>query len=163
VAALRRHGIAATAPMFVPGLGAFVRLNQRPASPAEDAEVGLAGPVWGTAAALGFLGFGLGFGWPSFLATAHVGAWINVFNLLPLGPLDGGRAFSALTRRQRGLVAAVAWVMALASRDGLLIALALTATVRAFGTGPARGERAALLTFLALLLVLTVLVIATPR
>ena len=44
---LRRYGIAATAPMFIPGLGALVRLKQYPANPAEDARVGLAGPIWG--------------------------------------------------------------------------------------------------------------------
>ena len=41
---LRRYGIAATAPMFIPGLGAFVRLKQHPATVGEDARVGLAGP-----------------------------------------------------------------------------------------------------------------------
>jgi Zn-dependent protease len=162
VAALRRHGIAATAPMFVPGLGAFVRLNQRPASAAEDAEVGLAGPVWGTAAALAFLVVGLGFGWPSFLATAHVGAWINIFNLLPIGSLDGGRAFRALDRRQRAFVAAAVWLLALVSRDGLLVVLAMVATARAFGAAPDRGERRAFFTFLVVAAVLTALVVATP-
>jgi Zn-dependent protease len=41
---LRRYGIAATAPMFIPGFGAFVRLKQHPATVGEDARVGLAGP-----------------------------------------------------------------------------------------------------------------------
>src|SRR6185369_768538 len=50
VAWLRRYGIPASAPMFVPGLGAFVRLKSHPPTPAQDARVGLAGPVWGAAA-----------------------------------------------------------------------------------------------------------------
>jgi hypothetical protein len=50
VAALRRYGIAASAPMFLPGVGAYVRMKQRPADPVEDARVGLAGPVWVTQA-----------------------------------------------------------------------------------------------------------------
>ena len=45
VAALARYGIRASAPMFVPGLGAYVRLEQYPTSPREDATVGLAGPL----------------------------------------------------------------------------------------------------------------------
>ncbi len=51
VAALHRYGIPASAPTFIPGLGALVRLKQHPASPKEDARVGLAGPIWGLAAA----------------------------------------------------------------------------------------------------------------
>ena len=47
VAALHRYGIPASAPTFIPGLGALVRLKQHPASPKEDARVGLAGPIWG--------------------------------------------------------------------------------------------------------------------
>src|SRR5690242_20256807 len=52
VAALARYGIAASAPMFIPGLGAVVRLRQALTDPHQDAVVGLAGPVWGLAAGL---------------------------------------------------------------------------------------------------------------
>ena len=55
VFALRRFGIAATAPMFIPGLGALIRLRGQRLSPREDARVGLAGPMWGLAAALAAL------------------------------------------------------------------------------------------------------------
>ena len=56
VIALRRLGIAASAPMFIPGVGAFVRMKQYPATPSEDAQVGLAGPVFGLAAGFACLG-----------------------------------------------------------------------------------------------------------
>src|SRR5215471_13970042 len=52
VASLRRYGIAATAPMFVPGFGALVMLKQHPGSAVQDARVGLAGPIWGLGAAI---------------------------------------------------------------------------------------------------------------
>ena len=52
VDALRRYGFKATAPMFIPGLGALIRLQQHPTNPAEDARIGLAGPLWGMGAAL---------------------------------------------------------------------------------------------------------------
>jgi Peptidase family M50 len=52
VAALRRYGIAASAPMFIPGLGALIRMKQRPVNPREDARIGLAGPIWGLGATL---------------------------------------------------------------------------------------------------------------
>src|SRR2546430_4861243 len=53
VQALQRYGIKATAPMFIPGVGAVVRLKQYPADRREDARVGLAGPLWGRPAAAG--------------------------------------------------------------------------------------------------------------
>ncbi len=63
VAALRRYGIDAAAPMFIPGFGALIRLRQHPANPREDARIGLAGPLWGCgAAAAAYLGFVLGWG-----------------------------------------------------------------------------------------------------
>src|SRR5439155_26028416 len=103
VSALRRYGIAATAPMFIPGFGALVRLKQYPASPAEDARVGLAGPLWGTLASVAFFATGLATHWPSLIAIARVGAWLNLFNLIPIWQLDGGRGFNALSRAQRAL------------------------------------------------------------
>jgi Zn-dependent protease len=156
---LRRYGIAATAPMFIPGLGAFVRLKQHPATVGEDARVGLAGPVWGAAAAIGALVVGAALGKPIFIAIARVGALINLFNLLPVWQLDGGRGFAALSRRQRGIVAGVLWLLALTAQDGMLFLLALAATVRAAAKAgaPEKGDRNVLLTYLALTVGLTVL------
>ena len=51
VAELRRFGIAASAPMFIPGLGAFVSLKQLPANVTQDSRVGVVGPIWGLGAA----------------------------------------------------------------------------------------------------------------
>src|ERR1700733_10020483 len=80
VIALARYGIPASAPMFIPGFGAFVRLKAYPASPAEDARVGLAGPLYGLGAALACMGIGVIADSGLFTALAKVGAWINVFN-----------------------------------------------------------------------------------
>ena len=123
VAALRSLGIAATAPMFIPGLGAFVRLKQYPASPREDAQVGLAGPIWGLGAALAAWLIGTLTGSAMWLGMARVGAWLNLFNLIPFGPLDGGRGFRALTKKQRGLACVAIGVGLLLSGDGLLLLL----------------------------------------
>jgi Zn-dependent protease len=152
VAWLRHYGIPATAPMFIPGLGAFVRLKQHPATRAQDARVGLAGPVWGAGAALGFLTIGWMAGWPSWVATARVGAWINLFNLLPVWQLDGGRAFVALSRRQRGWLAAALWGLALFGGDGMLFVVAIAATARAAGgaDAPPEGDRGVFWTYLIL-------------
>jgi Zn-dependent protease len=149
--------------MFVPGLGAFVRLRQRPANPIEDARIGLAGPIWGLGAAVVAYGAFLAVGWPILAAVARVGAWINLFNLLPVWQLDGGRAFNALSRPQRWIAAAgltVAWI---ATHEGLLVLLALVAAARAWGK-PAQetpegvqGDRATLVQYLALVALLAAL------
>lgn len=163
VAALQRYGLPASFPMFVPGLGAFVRLKQRPANPVEDARIGLAGPFWGLGAAVVAYGAFLATGWPILAAVAKVGAWINLFNLLPVWQLDGGRAFNALSRPQRWIAAAglaVAWI---ASHEGLLVLLAIVAGARAWGgrtpespEGPS-GDRTTLIQYLALVALLTAL------
>ena len=93
VAALQRYGIKATAPMFIPGFGAMVRLNQYPANPAEDARVGLAGPLWGLGAAVFAYAVFLATAIPFWAAIARTGALINLFNLLPIWQLDGGRGY----------------------------------------------------------------------
>ncbi len=145
VAALRRYGIPASAPMFVPGVGAFVRLHQRPARVGEDARIGLAGPIWGLAATAVVYTTARATGWPSVLAVAHIGAWLNLFNLLPVWQLDGGRAFAALTRAHR-IVAAVALLAGwLIGRDGFVLLLAGVAAARAFErTAPSEPDRGAL-------------------
>ena len=147
VAALRKLGIAATAPMFIPGLGAFVRLKQYPATPREDAQVGLAGPIWGLAAALAAWLLGTLTTTPLLLAVARVGAWINLFNLVPFGPLDGGRGFRALTKRQRWFACAAIGAGLLLSGEGLLLLL-LGVAVRARHRG--RRPRSARQRFAAL-------------
>jgi len=129
---LRRFGISAGAPMFIPGLGAFVRLKQQLPTAREDARVGLAGPLWGFAAALVCWLVAIGFHSPLFAALAKVGAWINLFNLIPVWQLDGSRAFRALTRMHRWIaVAGVAASFAFSREPWLLLILAVGA-FRAF-------------------------------
>jgi Zn-dependent protease len=132
VAALRRLGIAATAPMFIPGVGAFVRLRGRVFSPIDDARIGLAGPIWGTAAAVASWLVAVAGGGAFWLATAHVAAWLNLFNLLPVWQLDGSRAIHPMTRAQRALVALLFAGAFLLTREGLFVLLAIVTGVRAF-------------------------------
>jgi Zn-dependent protease len=132
VAALRRLGIPATAPMFIPGVGAFVRLRGRVFSPIDDARIGLAGPIWGTAAAVASWLVAVAGGGAFWLATAHVAAWLNLFNLLPVWQLDGSRAIHPMTRAQRALVALLFAGAFLLTREGLFVLLAIVTGVRAF-------------------------------
>lgn len=138
VVALRRFGIAASAPMFIPGFGAYVRLRQYPADAREDARVGLAGPLYGlgaafVAAALGALAHA-----PALLAIARTGAWLNLFNLLPIGGLDGGRGFRAMSPLERWLATGASLVAWFVTGESMLVLLTIAGALRS-----AIGPRAA--------------------
>jgi Zn-dependent protease len=94
---LRREGIKASAPMFIPFLGAVVAMKEMPKDAAAEARVGLAGPVLGAVGCLVPVALYLLTGNELFQALAFVGFFLNLFNLLPVLPLDGGRAMTALT------------------------------------------------------------------
>jgi Zn-dependent protease len=94
---LRREGIPASAPMFIPFLGAMVAMKQMPKDAGAEARVGLAGPVLGSLAALVPLGIHWLTGSEFWAALAFTGFLLNLFNLLPVLPLDGGRAMAALS------------------------------------------------------------------
>jgi Zn-dependent protease len=94
---LKREGMKASAPMFVPFLGAFIAMKEMPKNALVEARVGLAGPVIGTLGALAALGIYGGTGSLLFLGLAYVGFLLNLFNLLPILPLDGGRAVGAMS------------------------------------------------------------------
>jgi Zn-dependent protease len=94
---LKREGIKASAPMFIPFFGAFVAMREMPKNALVEARVGLAGPVLGTLGALGALGIYAFTENPLFLGLAYVGFLINLFNLAPMLPLDGGRAVGAMS------------------------------------------------------------------
>jgi Zn-dependent protease len=94
---LRREGIKASAPMFIPFLGALVAMKELPKDAAAEARVGLAGPVLGAIGCLIPWAAYAATGDELFKALAFVGFFLNLFNLLPVLPLDGGRAMAALT------------------------------------------------------------------
>jgi Zn-dependent protease len=141
VAALMRYGVRASAPMFIPGLGALVRLQQPLGDPRQDARVGLAGPVWGLAAALVASLVWLAGAGEAWGAIAKLGATINLFNLMPFGPLDGGRAFRSLTRSQRWFALLALSVCWSASSDeftvGMLTLVLLVGVIATLGGRPA--------------------------
>lgn len=159
VAMLRHFGIPATAPMFIPGLGAFIRTKYYPKDVVADARVGLAGPIWGLGAALASHGLFLVTREPIWSVIAHYGALINLFNLLPVWQLDGAHGFRALTRKQRWWAVGVIGAAWLLTHQGLLLALLLVAGWRAWAKDdtPEHGDQRALLEFSFLVLVLSLL------
>jgi Zn-dependent protease len=155
---LRRYGIAATAPMFIPGFGAFISLKAYPANVGQDARVGLAGPVWGLGAAVFCWAAGLLTQQPVWFALAHAGALINLFNLIPVWQLDGGRGFRALTRKQRGIVLAVVVVMWVITEETLLLLVGLGVVYKLFKKDwPEEPDNGALIEYAGLVVVLSIL------
>lgn len=152
VAALQRYGIKATAPMFIPGVGALVRLEQPLLNPHEDAVVGLAGPLWGLGAAAVALGAYHLLGSANWAAIARVGGWVTLFNLLPVWQLDGSRGFQAFSRSQRWMAVAAIGALWVITHEGLLVLLALVAGYRAMERHvPASGDSAVFVRYLMIL------------
>jgi Zn-dependent protease len=97
--AARQRGLKARLPMFIPFAFAWVKLEDVPHDAETEAYVALAGPMLGTVAAIGayFLARDDGPGW--LLAVAYTGFFINLINMIPLPPLDGGRITTLLSPR----------------------------------------------------------------
>jgi Zn-dependent protease len=95
---IRRQGLVATAPIFIPFMGAAVFMRTHAQSPVRQAEIGIAGPIAGTIGALGALVLYRYTGVSIFLVWAYFGFLINLFNLVPVTPLDGGRVLSLLSK-----------------------------------------------------------------
>ena len=94
---LRREGLEASAPMFIPFMGAVVWAKSLGDNAAAEARVGLAGPVLGSLGAAALIPVANMTGNDLFQALAFTGFFLNLFNLLPVVPLDGGRAMAALS------------------------------------------------------------------
>jgi len=93
---LRREGIKASAPMFIPFLGAVVAAKSLGKDATAEARVGLAGPVLGSLGAAALIPVYLLTGDELWRALAFTGFFLNLINLLPVVPLDGGRAMAAM-------------------------------------------------------------------
>lgn len=159
---IRRLGISAGAPVFIPGLGALVMLRQHIDDPVIDARIGLGGPIWGAIAA--FVAFVVYLVTKSniWAAIAHLGAFINLFNLLPVWQLDGARAFHALARNGRLLIAGACVALAYVTSQKMLLLIAAVAAYRAFKPMVATSDRRTLATFALLLATLAGLAAVRP-
>jgi len=96
VVALRREGVKASAPMFIPFMGAAIFSRSLGDNALAEARVGLAGPIAGTIGSAVCLVIAEATNSNFFRALAYIGFFLNLFNLLPVVPLDGGRAMAAM-------------------------------------------------------------------
>jgi Zn-dependent protease len=110
---LKRQGVPASAPLFIPFLGAVVGMKQMPKDAWREARVALAGPILGSAGAAAVWATGEALDSELLIAIAFIGFFLNLFNLLPIVPLDGGRAVAAIHP--------IFWAVGLAGLVGLTI------------------------------------------
>jgi Zn-dependent protease len=92
----KRQGLPVTAPLFVPFLGASIFLKERPANAWREFELAIAGPLLGSLGALAVYGVAVAEDSNRLRGIAFLGFFINLFNLLPVVPLDGGRIVAAI-------------------------------------------------------------------
>jgi len=97
--AARQRGLHVGAPAFIPFVGAWIALEDQPRDVETEAYIALAGPVVGTMAALAVYLWARSEDSGLLLAVAYSGLFLNLFNLLPISPLDGGRITAVLSPR----------------------------------------------------------------
>ena len=119
--AMRAEGIPAGAPVFIPFVGAFIAMHGQPRNAAVEARVAMAGPIAGSLAAWAVLWAGHALDLPLLRALGHTAVLINLFNLVPVPPLDGGRIVTAFTRTYWAVGYAVGIVALLITRSPLLL------------------------------------------
>jgi len=129
---IKRRGLPAEMPVFLPGLGAYVRWQALGVPLTTRAAVSLAGPLAGTiaAAVCAIVWWQTGNG--IWAALARASAWLNVINLAPVWVLDGGHAALALSKGERLVVLGVALGLGLALHEGIFFIVAAGAAWRLF-------------------------------
>ena len=153
--AVKRKGLKADLPVFLPGLGAYVRWYSMGMPLDQLASIALAGPLFGLAAALFCYGLFVSTHQQVFLALAHTGALVNIFNLIPVFGLDGAQAFYALNKLQRGLLLAATIVLFAVMQQGVLLFLAAGMAWRLFTRDdPAEASSRTMIYYLLLLFAL---------
>ncbi len=95
--AAKQRGMKVGAPTFIPFVGAWIELKEQPMDAETEAFIGLAGPMLGSSAA--FLCYVAGHisGNNLLLAISYAGFMLNLFNMIPITPLDGGRIVAAIS------------------------------------------------------------------
>jgi Zn-dependent protease len=161
---IKRRGLPADMPVFLPGLGAYVRWQAMGVSLQTRAEISLAGPLAGFLAALGCAVLWWQTGNPVWATLARVGAILNLLNLIPVWVLDGAQAVLALSKTGRIILLAACLALWLVLGENMFILLALGTGYQIFFAGnlPSRGSRATTVYYLTVLTALGVIIRLMP-
>jgi len=156
---VKRRGLPADMPVFLPGFGAYVRWRALGVSRATRAAVSLAGPFAGFLASLVCAAVWWYTGNSLWAALARAGAWLNLLNLIPVWVLDGGQAAPALSKSQRVLLLVSALALWLILHENMFFLVALGAGYQAFFAGdfPPSADRRTLAYFVGVLAALGIL------
>jgi Zn-dependent protease len=130
---MRIYGVPASLPYFIPGLGALINMKGSPASVLHESYIALAGPVFGSLGALLCYLYGVSTLSAFWIACAYTGFFLNLFNLFPVLPLDGGRVVGSISPRIWifGLVALIVAAVTFHWWNPLLLILIVPAIPRA--------------------------------
>jgi Zn-dependent protease len=129
---IKRRGLPADMPVFLPGLGAYVRWQALGVPLQTRAAIALAGPFAGLLATIACLMIWQNTGEPVWGALARASAWLNILNLIPVWVLDGGQAAAALSKAQRLILLSAALGLWLLLGQNLFFLVAAGAACRLF-------------------------------
>jgi Zn-dependent protease len=141
--AMKKQGIVAGWPIFIPFFGAMIAMKSAPRDRDAEAIIAYGGPLAGTAVSVLAAFLGLALESRLLLALAYTGFFLNLFNLTPISPLDGGRVAQAFSSRAWVIGIILLGAIFIWTHSPQLLLIALLALPRLFGRG-ARDERPAL-------------------
>ena len=161
---IKRRGLPAEMPVFLPGLGAYVRWQALGVSLETRAEVSLAGPLAGFFTALACAVLWWQTGNPLWAALARVGAALNLLNLIPVWVLDGGQAVLALSKTERIILLTASLALWLLLGENMFFLVALGAGYQVFFARnlPPHSSRASTVYFVVVLTALGVIIHLMP-
>jgi Zn-dependent protease len=137
---MKRQGISSGWPIFVPFFGAMIAMKNAPRDRDAEAIIAYGGPLAGTAAALLAAALGLLLESRLCIALAYTGFFLNLFNLTPISPLDGGRVARAFSRRAWIFGALLLGALFLMTHAPQLLLIAGLALPRLFGRAAAEEQ-----------------------
>ena len=138
--AARQRNLDVGAPTFIPFVGAWIQLKDQPMDVETEAYVGIAGPVAGTIAAIGCYYVAEATLSKLLLALAYAGFMINLFNLIPLSPLDGGRITAIISPKVWWLGVPILIGLFMMNQSPMLLLVAIMAIPHLMSTFRGRGD-----------------------
>jgi Zn-dependent protease len=161
---VKRRGLPADMPVFLPGLGAYVRWQALGVSLETRAAISLAGPFAGFLAAVLCAVLWWQTRNPLWAGRGRAGAGLNVLNLTPVWVLDGGQAALALSKMERIILLTACLALWLVLGQGIFFVVAIGAGYQVLFAGnfPPHSSRATTVYFVAVLIALGVILSMLP-